>query len=198
MGAGPIVAIVLGGLIVLGGVGFGVYALVSNNDTGSGGSSTGGNRAKAAVPTGWVLHTSTNGKFKAYFPKHPADTTTSSNGLSVNMVISGGPRERLAVIVVAMPIPPQATGVNRDQLAELIRQGIMQKQGNVRVVSQRSVTWSGQPALEMTLESSNKKALVVMRQVITETVMYFAFFACSTGPSPDEEHGFFDNFELQN
>jgi hypothetical protein len=201
-----VVAAILGVLVALGGIGYGIYALVSKEgdtakkdtsggDTG-GGLNTGGSGVKAPVPTGWVLHTSTNGKFKAYFPKSPSDTTTSSNGLSVNMVMTGGPRERLAVIVVGIPIPPQAAGVNRDQLAEYMRQGIMQKQGKARVVSQRSVTWSGRPALEMTLESSNKKALVVMRQLVTDTGMYFAFFACSTGPSPDEENGFFDNFEL--
>jgi len=116
--------------------------------------------------------------------------------MPVDMAMSGGPRERLAAIVYVMPLPPQAAGVNRDQLAEQIRFGILQKQGKTRVLSERALTWSGQRALEMTLESSNKKAIVTYRQIVTDRCLYLAFFACSTGPSPDEENGFFDNFQL--
>jgi hypothetical protein len=156
------------------------------------------NRVKAAIPDGWVPHT-LPGRFKAYFPKSPRSTTTNISSLPgspINMAMTGGPRERLAVIVYAMPLPPKASELSRDQISEEIRQGFLQKQGKVRVVSQRSLRWAGRPALEMVLESSNKKALVVYRHIVTDQCMYLAFFACSTGRSPAEENGFFDNFEV--
>ena len=114
----------------------------------------------------------------------------------MDLVQSGGPRERLAATVMGMFIPPDTPGVNRGLLTEHMRQGILKTQGAFRVVSQRSVTWAGRPATEMTLESSNKAARAVMRELTTANGIYYAFFACSSGPSPDEEKGFFDNFEL--
>lgn len=190
----------------------------AGGNTGNAGGSTGGNtgnnlfginvggpevevaRPRAPVPAGWVLHTSP-GQFRAYFPKHPGvstNTTSSLPGASATFVTSGGPREDRAAIVIVLSFPPRAAGANQDHIAEVFRQGMLQKQmqGQVRIVSQRSLTWSGRKALEMTLESGNKKAMVAYRQVVTDKCMYLAFFSCKTGPSPDEENGFFDNFEI--
>ena len=77
-----IVGIVVGALVVMGGVGYGIYALAfSDNDSktssGSGGSGgTGGTtntfgtgRGKAARPEGWVKFESADGGFKGYFPE---------------------------------------------------------------------------------------------------------------------------------
>jgi hypothetical protein len=200
---GAIVAIVLGGLLAVVGIGFGVHALVKNRNgsshtDASSDHSDDSDRVKAAIPDGWVQHT-LPGRFKAYFPTYPRTTTTNISSLPgspINMAMTGGPRERLAVIVYAMPLPPRASELSRDQISEEIRQGFLQKQGKVRVVSQRSLRWAGWPALEMVIESSNKKALVVYRHTVTDQGMYLAFFACSTGRSPSEENGFFDNFEI--
>jgi hypothetical protein len=224
-GANPaaVAALVLGGMVLVAGVGVGVYVLVNKRgETAAGkdgGGNTGGNtgdnlfginvgggpgtdvaRPRAPVPAGWVLHTSP-GMFRAYFPKHPGvgtNTTSSLPGASATFVTSGGPREDRAAIVIVLSFPPRAAGVNQDHIAEVFRQGMLQKQmqGQVRIVSQRSLTWSGRKALEMTLESSNKKATVVYRQVVTDKCMYLAFYSCKSGPSPDEENGFFDNFEI--
>jgi hypothetical protein len=191
--------------VIVSGIGVGVYFLVSHkNDKNSArGNTKDADPAvtdpgpKAPVPAGWVLHNAANSKFRVYLPKPPSTTKTSSfNGVSIDMVASAGPRDRLAASVVGLFIPPGTPGANRGQLYERMRQGILQTQGAVRPVSKRSVTWVGRPATETTLESNNKAARVVMREVSTTNGIYFAFFACSTGPSPDEEKGFFDNFEL--
>jgi hypothetical protein len=211
-GANPmaVAALVLGGLVLVAGIGVGVYFLVSHKNgdnsargntkgAGSGSTDSGSTDSgpKAPVPAGWVQHTAAKSKFRIYLPKPPSSTKTSSlNGVTTDLVRSGGPRERLAATVMGMFIPPDTPGVNRGLLSEHMRQGILQMQGAFRVVSQRSVTWAGRPATEMTLESSNKAARAVMRHVTTANGIYYAFFACSTGPSPDEEKGYFDNFEV--
>jgi hypothetical protein len=59
LGAGVIAGIVLGSLLLLGGIGYGVYALVS------------GSGPKAAAPAGWKEYTLKDGNFKGYFPKEP-------------------------------------------------------------------------------------------------------------------------------
>ena len=208
-GANPmaVVALILGGLVIVGGIGVGVYFLVKKGDNsarandsgaGSAGTDSAGTYSgpKAPVPAGWVQHTAAKSKFRVYLPKPPSSTKTSSlNGVAMDLVQSGGPRERLAATVMGMFIPPDTPGVNRGLLTEHMRQGILKTQGAFRVVSQRSVTWAGRPATEMTLESSNKAARAVM-ELTTANGIYYAFFACSSGPSPDEEKGFFDNFEL--
>jgi hypothetical protein len=205
-----VVALIFGGLVIVGGIGVGAYFLVSHKkgdnsargnasgaDSGSTDSGSTDSGPKAPVPTGWVQHTAAKSKFRVYLPKPPSTTKSGSlNGVATDLVLSGGPRERLAANVVGLFIPPGTPGVNRDLLSEHLRQGLLQNYGALRVVSQRSVTWAGRPATEMTLESSNKAARAVMRHVTTANGIYYAFFACSTGPSPDEEKGYFDNFEV--
>lgn len=198
---GLIAAIAILGLLLVAGAGVGVYLIVNKKNVDAaaknGDNTGGGGRAKAPIPTGWVPFTSPSKSFKAYFPKHPVGTNASSGGNEVEMAILGGPKERLAAIVVALKLP-QGAGINQDQLAELMRQGVMKKQGRMRLVSQRSVTWLGRAGLEMTFEQANNmKGTLLVRQLTTDKYMYFAFFGDSTGrPSPDEENGFFDNFEI--
>src|SRR5438045_3956409 len=57
-GAGVVVALVLGGLVLLAGIGFGVYYLAAKVN-------------KTAPPPGWKEFTYKDDNFKAYFPKEP-------------------------------------------------------------------------------------------------------------------------------
>ncbi len=100
LGAGAIVAIVLGGLLVLGGVGIGIYALskkkegnsdLVNNLSGdqSKNLDQGKNPSdvlssvrvkKTPPPKGWVEYTSKYDNFKAYFPREPKVTIEVKRG----------------------------------------------------------------------------------------------------------------------
>ena len=90
MGAGWIVAIVFGGLLALGGIGYGIYALVGGG--------------KAAVPKGWVEYKSDSDKFKAYFPAKPGEPLTipgdreisGVESVTLHMMDTKGNSERIA------------------------------------------------------------------------------------------------------
>ena len=61
MAVGLIIALVGGSLALLGGIGFGIYALVGG--------------LKASVPDGWVEYKSEKDNFRAYFPEKPKTNT---------------------------------------------------------------------------------------------------------------------------
>lgn len=180
-----IVAVVIGGLLVLGGVGYGVYALVG--------------KKKPALPTGWVEYTSKEDNFKAYFPGEPA--VNRVGGVGGGPFGGGGPASvaeytaqsasgsvRVKVEVRRVPggIPREA----REKMEEVItnpRLGM--REGGMEV---RTVRWLGFKGVEVTGRN------MMGRAVLTDDAVYTAEIGTRTGgrATPEEEKAFFDGFEL--
>jgi hypothetical protein len=211
---GVIVAIAVGGLLVLGGIGYGVYALVSKkSDSASGGSGGGGGGGtKAAVPAGWVEYKSESDKFKAYFPETPQAITLPGGGAGgVAAVESVGmhmmnPKKGAGPLlgVIVLKFKPGTSAADKERAMAVFRQG-MGKKGDSKISEPRSVTWAGQSAQELTIEDASRpntktggKGAGVMRYMTTDTAAYIAIIGTENAgrAKPEEESGFFDNFEL--
>lgn len=196
MGAGAIVAIVFGGLIVLAGIGFGVYVLVGGKDSLAA-------KKKAAPPTGWKECTYPTENFRAYFPTNPTNELhTQQNSVSItgyrvdpeNTPIGVG----VGVWVIRFP-----TGIEplvRERAMTEFRQGFMRKR-NIRVTQTRSVTWASRDAEEMILEGYNPRGGSrgggALRLLVTDGAAYLAIIGSNDGQLTAEmQNGFFDSFEL--
>jgi hypothetical protein len=196
MGAGAIVAIVLGGIVLLGGVGYGIYALVGGG--------------KAAVPKGWVEYTSDSDKFKGYFPTKPANPRTLPVGLggmseveSVTMHMAE-PKGEGALIagVIVVKFKSGISPADRDKAMDTFRSKFSEKE-NSRISKPRSVRWGGKKAEEISIDeaganANSKKGGGVMRYFITDTHAYFGIIGTDHAGPPKQEDvdGFFDNFEF--
>lgn len=196
-----IVASVLIGLAVLGGLGYGLYRLVGGGGSGAG--------SKTPPPAGWKQYTYEDDGFSAYFPENPSVNNLGGMGgnpfggagkmggpfggagggpavpESFNMYMSGtafDAEHRVAVMVLRFSNPP-----SRDE-QRLVAGGMMRERGGTT----KSVQWLGRTAEEVTnAEGTARVAFVGNR-------MYVA--AVATGRAakakPDVEKGFFENFEL--
>jgi len=207
LSAGLIVAITLGGLLLLGGIGYGIYALTKKSDSagsgggggGRGGGDGGGGGSRASVPAGWVEHKSQKDKFKAYFPKEPLVRPLPYDARSKlpiprsEMVyMYGKPTDDLFILLNVVQLQPNATQADRDaQLTDFTKD----HRGG-----ERSVTWAGLPAKEYTSEKPGPDGTPrgsVGRQMVNGNTIYTAVILAGNGPPPPEVvNGFFDNFEL--
>jgi hypothetical protein len=203
MSPGVLVGIVLGGLLVLGGAGYGVYALVSKKSDSAGGGGNGSGQ-KAAVPTSWVAYTAANDKFKAYFPAEPKALTLPAGpgsvpgAESVTLHMSDMKKGDGKIVgIIVLRFKPSATAAEREQAVTKFRQGMTDK--GTKVTGPQTVNWGGQSAQELILsEASIKKGAGRLRYMTVDNLTYIGIIGTdAAGRAPAaEEDGFFDNFEL--
>jgi hypothetical protein len=209
---GPPVALVLSiaGFIGLAIVGFVAYS-ASSTDDGKGG----GGGGKAAVPNGWKLVTANKGGFKAYFPTDskeddvsppelpPADKKKKAEPLpyTAGMVMVALPDESKMAMAIGFKFRPNVSAAERDKAVSGFTDTFTKDPAGagVKVLSQKEVTWLGQKGKEMLIESpaTEGKAQVVLRQVTVGSNVYIGMVGAKGGrPTPEDENGFFDNFEI--
>jgi hypothetical protein len=188
---GIIALIVLGGLVLLGAVGFGIYALVGGS--------------KAPVPEGWVEYTSTEDKFRAYFPEKPEPRTipTMEDGVESITFYSSDVKisTQRVVMVQVHKFESGSTAAQREKVMEKIRKVPAEDKSKGRVSGPHSIRWAGYKAQEFILEDApmpgGKRAGGVVRFFATDTHAYIAVLVAEGGRmSRAEEDGFFDNFEV--
>ncbi|MCI0705273.1 MAG: hypothetical protein L0241_29795 [Planctomycetia bacterium] len=200
-----IVGIAVGALLVLGGVGYGVYALAIKKKDDTANTGGGGTPAKAAVPTGWVEHTSEKDKFKAYFPKQPLIGPDAPPGgfpgakpKSVTAYAVGGPADDFRIILFVAQMQSGATPADIESVAEVFNQGWRGAANS----KEGTATWASRPAKEFVVEKKNIKGPssgILVRQMSTDAAVYGVAIFNRNGPVPsDVINGFFDNFELLN
>jgi hypothetical protein len=196
--AGVIVAVVIGIIVVLGGVGYGIYAMMGGS--------------KTAPPEGWKEFTYKDDGFKAYFPKEPKVHRDSMDGMGIPGM-GGNPigpgvnfsMESMAtyscgdfndpitinVMVVRYKgkLPPEFTdkieeGLEKFGAAEMKQMGLEVK----------TVKWLGVKATELSTPEN------VTRMAYTDSGMYSATLMAKGRKRPPDKDvaGFFDNFVLTN
>jgi hypothetical protein len=188
---GKIALYVVGGLLLLGGVGFGIWALVSKD---------GPLARKTPPPAGWKQYTDREGTFKAYFPKEPemrsvpVPTRPIGGGPidpDVNAFRPGtayvvfGPDSPVYIEVIVYPARGKVPESMRRELRDL-------RPSSLGGMDVRKVQWLGYDCMEVTAPTG------VVRSVFTDRA---AISATIKGPNnaratKAEEDGFFDNFEL--
>jgi len=193
-GAGAIVAVVLGGLVVLLGVGFGIYALVGGG--------------KARVPPGWVEFTSEQDSFKAYFPEKvrprpgPGRLLIPDVESVTEYAVTPKGRTRDLVGVIVLKFDPGLSPERRDYALQSIREQVVERAYS-KVSSPRPVKWAGRSAQEFIVEDvldnpGGRTGGGLIRLVATDTRIYIGLIGSLHGGrlGRDEENGFFDNFEI--
>ncbi|MCI0700244.1 MAG: zinc-ribbon domain-containing protein [Planctomycetia bacterium] len=201
-GVGVIIAISLGAVLVLGGIGFAIWAIAGKGSPFA---------KKTPVPEGWKEYSYPTDGFKAYFPKEPQVMTMTADGFPMGGMGMGGVgggggfpgtaeiREIESVsaytcgqsadgIVVAVTIARFRNEVPKSMRDQLRHVRTMQH-GEFEF---RSVRWLGFDAAEVTTKSS------LMRIVYTDRLMIHVQITGGKGTraKPEEEEAFFDNFEL--
>ncbi|QJW95255.1 hypothetical protein [Frigoriglobus tundricola] len=203
-GGGAAVAATIGGLVLVAVIGAGAY-LLAGKKAGEADAAGSPFVKKAPVPAGWHLHTFPEDGLRAYFPAKPAVATQRPGGKaygvgwSVSDIVlvdvrdaeiittcysglGSGVETHVAVIRYRGRVPVGVRGEIRTQLTV-----------EPNRTSTRTVKWLGNDALEQTNLLGS-----VQRVGYTDRLVVFA--SVSGGGSgrvrPEEEAGFFDNFEL--
>jgi len=191
MAAVVIIGVIFGGLLLLGGLGYGIYAIVSKN---------------SPPPSGWKEFTYKDYGFKAYFPKEPivekgrpdefarvdfgglGDTWRDSI-VSGAIFHSGTNDDPVHAVVVVFRCKP---GREAQQKIESELRKSVERSASKRNSEIRTVRWLGQQADEVVTSEG------VMRLVYTDSAVYTALIRGKgkTRATSAEEHGFFDNMEL--
>jgi len=194
MAAGAVVAIVLGSIVLLGGIGYGIYALVGGK---------GGLLAKKAPPPGgWKQFTYAKDGFKAFFPSEPSVGSMDGFGgfAAVNMPganMPGSfsiyiPRNIFAPVhasVIVVQYRGSLSSAERNRMRDLI----LQQRGHHFDDSKeiKSVRWLGVDADEVVTPRN------LVRIALVGNTLYMAEIGADKGrASAADENGFFDNFEL--
>jgi hypothetical protein len=215
-----IAGIALGGVLLLGGIGYGVYALAfkdsntansktTNSNSGGGGSDT---QAKASVPQGWVEFKKEGAGFKAYFPVKPKEIN------SLGAKIYEGEDTKIdcgctVITQVTRPIVPEKRKEAGEELAKTIFDVI-----GAKILSRKDATLAGIAGTEMIVAEPDKSApskgppsktksgekaegkgagRAVFRVIISDNTLIIAGVTSDSGtPKPEWVSGFFDNFEL--
>jgi hypothetical protein len=198
-----VAGIVLGGLLILGAVGYGVYALAFKkpDEARSGGGSGGSDDSKPAGPPGWVEYTSEEDGFRAYFPSEPQarprklPNTKLPPARSITQYTSDGPLVQVRLFVARLP--PGAPPADRDAYAEDFNRAWRGVPGS----REGSATWAGLPAREFIVTRPATKAGPgagsVVRQVTVGDTLYGVVITSPGGPVPPEVvKAFLDNFLL--
>jgi hypothetical protein len=191
-----IAAVVLGGLVLLAGIGFGIYYLVAKVN-------------KTAPPPGWKEFTYKADNFKAYFPKEPqvfgggdlagAGPRNTIPGLGANPVDSftiytcGDFNDPLLIHVQVARFPSGLPASVRNELDRGMRDlGNFSGQVAGAGIETRTVRWLGEKAIEVVTPAG------VMRLAVTDKAMYYVMIAGLNGTraKTSDETAFFDNFEL--
>ena len=204
-GSGGIIAlVVIGGLLLVGGIGFGIYYL-----TGKGSPLA----KKTPVPAGWEQYSYPQDGIKAYFPKPPAQSTIPVNGLggfgggrfgggrfggggfgpgdelrdaeAVSSYTSGDWNDGVLINVEVIRYRSKVPSSMRDE----IRKFPTTQFGGMEM---RSVRWLGNDAIEQTHPGG------IIRIGYTDKLVVMVSISGKNGTraTPEEEVGFFDNFEV--
>ena len=196
MGTGAIVAIALGTILVLGGIGYGIYALLGGS--------------KSGPPAGWSEYAYRDDGFKAYFPKQPQVDRMGGipggfdgggaggfpgfggggGGGTGSMTVygSGDFNDSVHINVAVFQFPSGIPSALRNQMT----QGFESMPGVPKAfgIETKSVRWMGVKATEIAHPGG------VMRIAVTDKAMYQATISGKNGgrATRAEEDGFFDNF----
>ena len=197
-GGGKVAIIVIAGLLLLGGVGFGIYMLVGKNSPFA---------KRAPVPAGWKLFESPNHGFKGYFPSDPQllmsvnggfpavggafpgmnelPEVESSSIYTCGDVLFGG---RTGGVSITVSVTRFRNSLPRNIRDDPGRIG----GGKFGNAESRRVRWLGSDATEVVFGN------IVARRVLTDKVQVEVQIIGPNGQraKPEEEAGFFDNFEL--
>ncbi len=201
--AGIIVLAVVGGLLLVCGIGFGIYALTGKNSLFA---------KKTPVPAGWKEFNYPQDGFKAYFPSEP--TTMGMNMQfgpggalpgggeipqmeSMRTYTTGGfgNKDRVNITVEVIRF--------RSPLPRAARDSMRNIDGRFAGGSAQRVRWLGGDAAEMELGGTLTRVvyldkMVIMVQITGPIVTQAKLgeTAVHTRAKPEEEAAFFDNFEL--
>jgi hypothetical protein len=179
-------------VLVLGGVGYGIYAIVKGGSKG--------------LPSGWKEYTFTKDKFKAAFPESPEVRDMSQLGTRLPAGLTGTAYMAKTkdgsggVIVMAMQLPVSITPRQKDEMIGAIRQSLVRgatRNNNIQLSQPKQITWAGQKAEEALMEEPGGKGRAVIRYMLTETGVYAAMLGSDDGQlDRDVENAFFNNFQL--
>jgi len=184
-GAGKVIAIVLVGLVVLGGVGFGIYRMIGGG--------------KAPLPPGWKEYTYKDDNFKAAFPKEPQvgrdpfgelggfGADFGGGAASATTYTCGNFSEPLQIRVQVLRYKSGIPSQVRSRFAEARNNDGVEAKANIK-----TVRWLGVSATEASMPG------VVNRIALTDNAIYVAVITSANGGKikPEEEAAFFTNFEL--
>lgn len=173
-----IVAAILAGVAVLGGLGYGIYRLA-----GGGGSNT-------PPPPGWKQHTYEFDGFRAYFPKQPdvlgadRENAPDRSGSTIYSCGMFEPDAEHRVGVVVIRLAADTTAADRERMMGEFRRQYRGSMGSVK--------WLGHTADEMTGPDGTARIVFVGSRV------YIGVVGAGRGGrvTSEIEKGFFDNVEL--
>jgi hypothetical protein len=192
-----LIAIVVGLLLLLGGVGAGVYFLAFS---------------KTSPPKGWKEYSYADAGFKAYFPQEPIKRggrgpIPAFSGLDpasmYQVQTTTGDGDRIAVMVGTVALPPGLTKAAAEQELDKGLGTVSQKaDARTRVTGPRSVSWIARGAKEIVLEENQtgrtgKAGRFHVRFAVTDTHMFIAGIGMEDGDKLDSRtiNGFFDNVQ---
>ncbi len=185
-------ALVLGSLLILGGIGFGVYLLVS--------------KGKKAPPAGWKEYVYKNDGFKAYLPGEPHSRSGTNSPIQLSgtesatiyMVDGWGPADSRVMMIAVLKFRSGTQPPDLDKAANELKE--RSRKPDSRVSEPRSVTWGGQKAREITIEEISselrEKGRLVVRCAIVGSRAFIAVIGGEGSSSLSNEDAFFDNFEF--
>ncbi|MBP3959013.1 hypothetical protein J8F10_27535 [Gemmata sp. G18] len=184
--AGIIVLAVVGGLLLVCGIGFGIYALTGKNSLFA---------KKTPVPAGWKEYSYPQDGFKAYFPSEPTTGMNMQFGpgggeipqmesMRTYTTDGFGGKDRVSITVQVMRFRSSLPRAARDAMGNI--------DGRFAGGSVQRVRWLGGDAAEMELGGTLTRVVYLDKAVIMVQI---------TGPNgarakPEEEAAFFDNFEV--
>jgi hypothetical protein len=213
-GTQPAIVIGVGLAVVLliGGIGFAVYYVVSGTRIAS---IFGG---KVKPPAGWTQFTYAEDGFKAYFPIEPAISrevqqmgpfalpNENLTGTTYELTTGRDTNDELRVMVMVASVPPgvgpgQGVMQKSMELAVEIMKKDLHDEGEARVTGPRSVRWLGENAWEVQIDdvrpNASPRAQFFMRYLCTDTHMYAAAIGMEDRDKLARvKDGFFDNIEL--
>ena len=196
MGAGAVVAIALGSILVLGGIGYGIYAMLGGS--------------KSAPPAGWKEYAYRDDGFKAHFPKEPEVFKVGDFGGgafggkggggfggfggdfggmpgAINTYSCGDFNDSVHIQVMVTRYPSGVSSILRDSMNTGFES---QLGGKIPGMEVKKVRWMGERAIQITHPGG------VMRMAVTDKAVYQATIGGKNGgrATKSEEDGFFDNF----
>jgi hypothetical protein len=206
-GSGGLIAgVVIGVMLTLAGVGFAVYMFAGKKSPFA---------RKTPVPAGWELHSYPQDGFKVYLPKPPTHMSLPTEGFRRDF--GGGRGGRFGMggweIANELPEPERAALVSsgdrrtdvrielyvikyRDKVPPAIRDELRRAVPGAKFggTEMRTVVWLGNEAFEQAHPAGVLRVVCADRHLV---------LAAISGPNggrarPEEEAGFFDNFELTN
>jgi hypothetical protein len=202
LGAGAIVAIVMGSVLLLGGAGIGIHALIRGSNTGGtntdgsnpGGLNPGGLNVgvlKAPVPKGWVEYTFREDGFRMPFPEPPGRDEIPSGGRSwwrISRNYRAGEEDGVDV-AVRVEVYTFRRRLSADE------QEIVMKDMLGVPSLMKSVRWVGRSVKEKVMLKGDSE--YVDRYFTTET-RFYNVMVCSPkdGRKREIRDGVLDNFQL--